>query len=397
MSGAHFDHFVFGSLHIELRGSGIASVIAQMHQAGARLEHVRVHGHHGTMVIGLNDFWPLYRACRTHRVKLRILARQGMPFVVRHMKRRKMMVFGAVSFVGLLFVMSSVIWQVSVSGVQEETMQAVLQAAKESGLYVGAWRSSVRDLAAVQARMLQQMPSLVWAGIEVNGSKASVKVIERVKGVDQAPVVPHNLVASKPAVIQKVFATRGNVLVHPGQVVQPGQVVVSGDLGQGKLVPAEGQVWAEVWYTSNVTLPLSVTQQDLTGLSSSHEDLTVGSISLRILGWQQPQYPMSTESVSETDWHIGSFRLPVQWRKVTDYEVANWAVSKTTKEAEQAAKRLAMQDVQAQIGKETTILGQTVLQSHISHGKLYATVLTRVEEDIGVSAPIPKPAPPQTS
>lgn len=393
MNGARFDHFVFGSLHLELRGARVSYVISEMHRAGVRLEYVRVHDDRGTLVIALGDFWHLYRACRTHRVKIRIVGRQGLPFLIRHVRRRKMMVAGAGAFVGILFLMNSLVWQVTVTGAKEETVQAVLSAAKESGLYVGAWKSSVADLSAIQAKMLKKMPALVWAGIEINGSKANIKVVERIPGVPEAAVTPQNLVAGKPAVIQRVFATRGNVLVKPGQVVQPGQILISGDLGQGKLVPATGQVWAEVWYTSNVTLPLQVSRQELTGSSVTHEDLAVGSVSLRILGWEHPHYAMSTETSTETDWHIGSWKLPVQWRTTTDYEVANWAVSRTTEQAVQAARNLALQDVEAQIGKETKILGQTVLQSRASHGKLYATVLTRVEEDIGVAAPIPNPSP----
>lgn len=383
------NNFLFGSLHLELRGVQISAVIHQLQVSGVRLEHIRVHQDTTTLVVGLQDFWSLYRACRQFGVKLRVISRQGLPFVIRHFKKRKMMVAGMVLFTGLLLFFNSLIWSVTVHGVSEETSLSVLQVAKESGLYVGVWKSSVANLQVVQARILKRMPSLVWIGIDIAGSQANLQVVERIDGVSGTSSAPHNLVASKPAVIQRIFANRGDVVVRPGQVVQPGQILISGDLGQGKLVPASGLALAEVWYTSEVALPLAVTRQELTGASVSHQDLAVGPLALRILGWQQPDYRLETESVSQTNWHLGTWRLPLQWRIVTDYEVTAGAVTKTQMQAQQEALELARQDVFAQAGSDVRILGQTVLQLRILHGKLYATVLTRAEEDIGVPASIP--------
>lgn len=383
------NNFIFGSLHLELRGAQISAVIRHLQVSGVRLEHIRVHQDATTLVVGLHDFWTLYRACRKFGVKFRVISRQGFPFVIRNLSKRKMIVAGMVLFTGLLLLFNSLVWSVTVHGVSEETSLSVLQAARESGLYVGAWKSSVANLQAVQARILKRLPSLVWVGIDLAGSQANLQVVERIGGVNVTSSAPHNVVASKPAVVQNIFANRGDVLVKPGQVVHPGQVLISGDLGQGKLVPASGTALAEVWYTSQVVLSLAVTQQELTGAFVSHEDLAVGTLALRIIGWQQPDYQMETERVSQTNWHLGTWKFPIQWRIVTDYEVTAGAATKTENQAQQAALDIARQDVFAQAGRDVRILGQTVLQPHVLHGKLYATVLTRAEEDIGVPASIP--------
>jgi len=149
------NNFLFGSLHLELRGAQISSVIRQMQAKGVRLEHIRVHKDSTILVVGLRDFWTLYRACREFRVKLKVISRQGVPFVIHNLSKRKMIVAGMALFTGLLLLFNSLVWSVTVHGVSEETSLSVLQAAKESGLYVGAWKSSVAGLQAIEAKILK--------------------------------------------------------------------------------------------------------------------------------------------------------------------------------------------------------------------------------------------------
>ncbi|MCF8563336.1 sporulation protein YqfD [Alicyclobacillus tolerans] len=397
MKTSRFDHVVFGALHMELRGANANETIADMQRQGISMSHIRMREGACTLVIGLRDFPHAYRVCRSHGVKIHFIAKEGLPFALRHASRRKSLLVGVALFAAVLYGLNSMVWQVSVSGVKEDTAAAVLQAARDNGLYVGAFKSSIGSLEQIQRKILQEMPSLVWVGIQMEGTKAQLKVVERIPGVDVKEEQPHNVIASKPAVVRKVLASRGEVMVKPGQTVQPGQVLISGSLGGGsKLVPATGEVLAEVWYTSKVQLPLRVRQSQLTGAFVDHQYVVVGPLALRVWGWREPNYNEIVQRVNESDWHFGKWRLPVQWENVKDYEVNQSAVAKTVAQAQQQALDLAKQDVFVQMHETGAVLGQTVLQHEVTHGKLYTTVLTRVEENIGVPGPIQPPPAPKT-
>lgn len=389
MSASRLTQWVSGFLLLELRGDGTAEVLVDLQQAGIPLHHVRVWGARCTLGINLSDFRVCLRICRRHRVKIRFIEKEGLPFLSRKWMRRKSMLVGAGVFFALLYIMGSMVWQVSVSGVDEEEQTAVLQAAHECGLYRGAWKNSLDDVTILQGKMLDKLPGFIWIGVQLEGGKVTLEGLPKVPNVTPGQEAPRNVVAAKPGVIRGVYATRGQSMVKAGQVVHPGQVLISGILGEGaKQVPADGEVMAEVWYTSKVEVPLKVTQSALTGNTASRDYLVVGPWAIRVWGWEQPDYKGTFEQSEDEELNVGGLRMPVHLRRVTLYEATAGAVQQSRQQAEQTALRLVSQDVQRQMGEDGVILTQKVLQFEVSHGKLYETVLTRTEENIGVAAAI---------
>jgi similar to stage IV sporulation protein len=380
-----------GYVHLELRGQNILAAVRECQRHGIELFHLHQQGERGYVGIALPDFAAFYHICRRHHVRFRIRERHGLPFFNRKAYRRKSMLVGVALFFVITYGLSSFIWNVSVSGVEDESKAALLQAAKEAGLQEGTWKRSMVDVKDIQSRILRNMHSLIWVGVTVDGSKAKLQAVEKIPGSVDPSTQPHDIVADKPGVIRKVLATRGQVLVSPGQVVQTGQRLISGELGEGAAtIPATGAVLAEVWYTSKVMVPLHIKQSYLTGSFVKRDYLRLGSLRLRMWGFQEPKYAAAFAETKETKWHLGNFLLPVQFENTTLYQVHSKDFMRSRQEAVATALELAAQDVQTTSGKDKTILGQTVLQSELSHGKLYAKILTRTEEDIGVAAPLLK-------
>ncbi|WP_067922967.1 sporulation protein YqfD [Alicyclobacillus shizuokensis] len=392
MNLTHLEQWWFGSLYMELRGAAVPDVIVELQRRGIPMRHVRLGQGRATLLAGVRDFPAVYRVCRARRVKIRFIERSGLPFTLRRVRRRKAFVAGMLLFLLLVYAQSQLIWRVNIDGVSEESEASLRQAAAEAGLYVGAWKGQVRDLDRLQADIQKRAPNLTWVGVNIQGTVARVEAVEKVPDVPEKPQQPHNIVAAKPATIRRVFATRGKSVVRPGQVVQPGQLLISGLLGDGKEVPADGEVWAEVWYTSQVSLPLQVRQSGLTGQEVQRQYLLLGPWAIRVWGWQEPRYKASIERDHDTDWRLGKWRLPLQLRTATVYEAQPYAVRHSVTAAEKRALTLAAADVKRQMGGDGVILEQKVLQRKVSRGKLYEKVFTRVEEDIAVAAPAP-PSP----
>ncbi|MCL6549053.1 MAG: sporulation protein YqfD, partial [Alicyclobacillus sp.] len=255
-------------------------------------------------------------------------------------------------------------------------------------------RSRIPSPEELQADILEKVPSLSWVGIRLEGAKAKLEAVVKIPPAQPEAGTPRNIVAGKPGVILRVLATRGDVLVKPGQVVSPGTVLISGSLAEGaKRVPAAGHAWAEVWYHTEVVVPLQVSRRELTGRKVTRRYLDLAGVGVPVWGWADPAYAASVDRASETDWHLGPWHLPVQLRTVQEYEVNLRTWSQTVDDAKRTGMSLAAQDVTARMGAGGRVLGQTILQSQVAHGKLYATVMTRTEEDIGVPSPIPETPP----
>lgn len=297
------------------------------------------------------------------------------------------MLVGIALFFVALYGLGNVIWQVDVSGVEDDSRQLVIQAARELGVYPGSWKSKVPEPDVIQSRLLKKLPNLMWVGVQMDGSKVRIEAVPKVPDVQPLNKTPHDVIAGKPGVIRRVFANRGTVMVKPGQVVHPGDVVISGNLAGGtKWVPADGQVFAEVWYNTRITIPLQVNQSALTGNHVERDYLTLGGLNLRFWGWQQPDYQATYERDETSDWKLGGLTLPVQWKQVTLYEVSPAQVKQSEDDAARNALALAAQDVRGQMRGDGEILEQTVLHREVQHGKLYETILTKTDENIGVAA-----------
>ncbi len=388
------EHLVLGYLYTELRGSQINDVVRQLTQAGVALYEVRVRTNVGSAGFALSDLDEVYTVCKRNRVKIRFIRREGMPFVLRSLRRRKSMAVGVALFVAILFACQSVIWQVNVTGVDSEDAAAILHVARQTGVFPGAFKQSLPDVTKMQVTLQDRLPSMMWIGVNIVGTKVKIQALKKVEGVQSLEDNPHNIVAARPAVIRKVFATRGSVKVIPGQTVQPGTLLISGSLGDGaKEVPATGTVLAEVWYKSDVEVPLHVAQSVLTGVSVKFDTLQIGSLNLRVWGWRNPDFKAWFDEEQDTTWKLWNFQVPAVWRQVTRYEATKQEVVQSKNSAIQTALTLARQDVLSKPARDRTILGQTVLHTEVAHGKLYATILTRVEEDIGTIAPIPVQPP----
>ncbi|MBF8378259.1 sporulation protein YqfD [Alicyclobacillus mali] len=398
MSDSRFEWFLNGSVTLWVTGPGARHIVAWLQQDGVVVRDVRFATGGVMLRLGVSALRRLMASRRDFGVRFRVVERHGAPFLARRLRRRKAFAAGALAFVAILYALSSIVWRVEIVGAEGEDQEAELrQAAAEAGLEVGQWKSRLAQPAELAERVVARAPNYVWVGVEVKGSVAVVRGIPKIPGVPQASQTPCNIVATRPGVILDVQASRGRVMVKPNQVVQPGQVLISGLLtDRGPSVPASGSVFAEVWYTSDVSIPLQISTQGLTGASVSREYLAVGGTRLRVWGFQEAPSGVY-ERDAETDWHIGTWRLPVQWVHATLYEVKPTVWNLDVAAAKQEALVMAASDVRSLAGGDMVILGQSVLQERLERGTLYATILTRVQQDIGAPAPIPEAGEPLKS
>ena len=99
-----------------------------------------------------------------------------------------------------------------------------------------------------------QREDIAWIGIEIDGTNAIVKIVE----ADSKPEIIDendycNVVASKDAVISKISAQNGTLMVKEGDQVKKGDILIAGWM-EGKYtgknyVNANGSVKAKVMYS----------------------------------------------------------------------------------------------------------------------------------------------------
>ena len=78
-----------------------------------------------------------------------------------------------------------------------------------------------------------------------------------------------HLISTKDALITKIISSKGSVLVRSGDYVKKDTILISGEIKlyeeiKGNVL-AKGEVYGDVWYTTDISYPLSKEEKEYTG------------------------------------------------------------------------------------------------------------------------------------
>jgi similar to stage IV sporulation protein len=388
-----------GKIECICEGEHLTSLLNQAVQQGMELENIEwLDGHRIRLKVPLSEFLSFYRIARKSRNRVRIVKKEGLPFLLKRLKRRKFFVAGSVLFFVLILLFTSLVWNVKVEGTEKIPMQHVQALLKKEGVYPGQWKMRLPDREEVQYRLLSQLPQASWVGVRVEGTRVVVTVVEKREkdpsGEQNGDAGPVHLVATKNALIYDLKVERGNPMVEVNDVVKEGQILVSGIYGDlndsksKKIVGAKGKVWGEVWYESSVEIPLERKRKVYTGRREKHVYPYLFSHVMKNPFHRKPPYK-STEVMDHFHFlKLGRWELPVGWVEREELEMEWMKERLSVDEAVQEGLVHAKEDLLKKTGSDGRILGQKVLQKRQENGKVYLKVHFDVIENIAKIQPI---------
>ncbi|GAX91517.1 sporulation protein YqfD [Effusibacillus lacus] len=378
-----------GFVVVTVSGQRLSSLINLASERGIWIRDI-VYRTNGTiqMTILRSDVPRLRPLLRQTKSKIHFGKRTGLPFLWQRAWRRKSFLAGALVFLTVLYVLTSIVWTVEVEGTKKLSPETILTAAEKVGIHKGAWIGRLPDIDLLQAEMLDKVPELSWVGVTIQGTKIKIQVLEKIPSPPPLSTAPQHIVARKTGVVEKILVQKGIAKVQKGQLVNPGEILISGDLGDLKTyVHAKGIVEAKVWYTTQLQIPLQQFRKLYTGQSFKKDYLVFGSFPVQIWGYGHNHYAEYEEHATDQQFQIGSFTLPVKVRKVEVKETLSEKIMLTEEQAKAEALKIAGADIMAKIGENGRITSQKILHQRIEHGNLYTKVLSEVLEDIGKPQP----------
>lgn len=219
--------------------------------------------------IGIRDFKKLSSICKKTKCRVKIKTKHGIPFLLNKYRKRKIFATLLITIAVSIFLSSHYIWNIEVRGEEGYEFENITQDINEAGLKVGKLKAKV-DTKDVIEKLRLKRDDLAWAGIELKGTNAIVKLVK----ADQSPNIIDeseycNIVANKSGLITKISAQNGTATVKEGDVVQQGTVLIQGIM-EGKYtepryVHATGEIQAKVWYTKSKKIFLNQEKTEKTG------------------------------------------------------------------------------------------------------------------------------------
>jgi len=387
---------------VELLGKGskdsISSFLNHAVQAQLHLENIYwLSRDQIVFTVLLTDFQRTVQLLKKYRLQMKILKKIGFPFWLKHLRLNQSFYVGFLLFIFLLILLSSFIWRIDINGLEHLSEERVRALLKQEGVYVGQFKYRIKDQETIRQRLLSQLPESTWIGLQMEGTRVLVTIVEKKQVERQKDSLPSygpvHLVAKKDAMITDMRVEKGNPVVGVHDIVKKGDLLVSGVYGElekessGNIIGAKGKVLGEVWYEANVEVPVMLARNVLTGDSQKAIQLYFRSW---IFAWPffQPKFREYEIVDHIRPIYLGKWKLPFGWIEKNYLQTKK--VTEKLKEAEAVSvgKKRAEDELKRKLGKDGKILVEKVLHQRFERGKVYLKIHFDVIENIAVPKPI---------
>lgn len=215
--------------------------------------------------LSLHDFFRIRDAVRKAKVKVFVAEAYGLPFFLKRLKRRKILLYGAIVFFIAIYILSGYIWFIDVVGLKNISREKINLMIESNGLRVGVRQEEI-DTKNLEKEILLSVPEVAWVGIHFTGTRAVVEIVEKVTA-ESEDKSPGDLIAGKAGTITECINILGESKVKIGDKVQAGDVLIKGIGKNNEAIRAKGIVKASVQYESLGEALLEEAQYNLTDRS----------------------------------------------------------------------------------------------------------------------------------
>lgn len=285
----------------------------------------------------------LMELARTEGIPIALSEGRGLPFLMKRLLRRWGLVAGGLCAAMLLWLSQCYVWEVCVTGNESMTEGEVIEELAACGFGVGS-RIGALPVGAVENQVLLRSDRLAWIAIRVEGTVATVQVVERTDAPAEEPRRPANLVASRDGQIEEFRLYRGEAMVKPGQAVRAGELLVSGILesasGGLRVTRAAGSVMARTEERITVEIPLEDTQIVPTGAEKKEIFLNFFQKSMKIFK-STGNLPLACDIIEKENhlMDIGFRTVPVSITTRLYRETESVLIRRSAEEAEVLARQ----------------------------------------------------------
>lgn len=204
--------------------------------------------------IDIGEFKKLKPIAKKTKCKVTIKEKEGLYFTFYKYRKRKIFALLTMVLLIISILFSTFIWKIEITGNTYLTNEEIISALKNSGIYIGKNKTFINKKDVI-SDMRVAIPDLSWIGIELDGTKATVKIVEKTK-IDEKNMqqnVCGNIVADKSGIITKIIPENGTALLKAGSYAEEGNILIEGviysKLMDPEYVTAKGIVKINSEYT----------------------------------------------------------------------------------------------------------------------------------------------------
>lgn len=294
------------------------------------------------------------------------------------------MIFIISALVGLVFLvfLSNITFEIEVVHRKEEIRKLIYKELDRYNIKKYSFIKSFDEQEQIAKNILDNNKNkLEWLEIERVGVKYIIRVEERIINDPKKEEKNRHVVASKDGIIMHIDASRGEIVKKINDYVKKGDIIISGNINKGEevknTVSAEGNVYAEVWYTVDIEMPLVYKEEYKTGKSKRTLTLSLFGNNYSLFDF----FPYKNKSIEENIIFKNNV-LPIKFSFNKEYELKVIDEVYTYDEAINKAVNLAREKLKMKLSKDEKILYEKKLKTTQNNSTILVTVFFKVYENI---------------
>ena len=380
-----------GSVLCEIRGAAPLRCLNALGEAGIEAKRAeRADEFTLRLTLDERDYSAAAAIAARSQCELARISSRGGALLARRLRRRIALLTAAVVCFALLAAGSLFVWEIDISGCESVTEGEVRRALASAGVAEGSFWPAW-DADAVKNHLLLEIPELAWAGVSVSGSRAEVRVRERIERPELASDgAPGSITAAASGIIERMEVYEGAPAVSVGDAVAAGETLVSCEMasavGDTRYVRARAAVTARTYVELTACAPLEYGRL-LEADTLSRWSLIIGSGRVNFFRGSSQTPPGCGKIIEEYPlaWE-GVFRLPVTLVRET---VIEYSAQEAEEDPALLEQRLA-EALQSRLERRLEGRGEALsvhFTARESGGALYVTLRAECREDIAVYTP----------
>lgn len=303
----------------------------------------------------------------------------GMKQIIKWLDKWKIFIISMMFGFLLLGVISNIMIEVEVIHSKKEIRDLVAQSLEENGIKKNSWRKNYQELNKIKELILNQhQDKLEWMEIESVGMKYIVRIEERKKLTETKEKEACHIIAKKDGIIKYLVYNKGEGIVRQNDVVKEGDILIQGiikkDDEEKGVTCASGEVYAEVWYNVEVSVPMNYELKQKTGKKRKNIRFTNSYFNDFIFKSRVKDYQ------EEINYTFSIFGQKISL--VTQYEVTKQMNRYTEEEATEIALSELDKKISMTLKEKEVILEKKVLKKEVNNSTMNIEVFVSVLEDI---------------
>lgn len=339
--------------------------------------------------ISVQGFRQLKQIVKKTKTRPYIKKRYGLPFLLHRYRKRKVFAIGVVLCCILVYIMSLFIWEISISGEQKHTDEAILKFLKSNNVYTGIQKEKV-SCQEIEDKIRAKYPDIGWVSAEIRGTRLLIKVKEtNMPKTVEKRTQPCHIVADKDGIITSIITRNGIPQVKAGAIVKKGDVLISGVvdimgdfdvLVRKEPVVSDADVKMKTFYEYSDSFDLKYTKKQYTGKEKKAYSVSINENKIFLYS---PFNVYKKYDIIDNDEKIrigNNFYLPISLGTTYYKEFEMIPSTYTKEEADQIAKENLQLYIDKLIENGVTILENNV-KIEIKGTKCVTSGKLIVEED----------------